>query len=69
MIKESAKEYISSRLIEEFGKDTFDENELTAEFWTDLYVRCADLFRISDGRVDLDFFWSEDLQQWLLSKK
>ena len=69
MIKESAKAYLSFRLIEEFGKDIFKENELTAEFWTDLYIKCNDFFRLPDGGVDLDFFHSKDLYQWLVSEK
>lgn len=69
MISKSGKEHIALRLREEFGKDIFGEEELTEEFWTELYIRCSDLFKTPEGCVDLDFFWSEDLRRLLLGKK
>ncbi len=68
MIIESAKSYLASRLRDEFGKDTFSEDELTEDFWVELYIRCSDIFKTPDGYVDLDFFWSEELRQFLLRK-
>ena len=69
MISKTGKEHITLRLQEEFGKDIFGEEELTDEFWTELYIRCSDLFKTSEGYVDLDLFRSEDLRQLLLGKK
>ncbi len=68
MIIESVKPHLVSRLREEFGKDTFCEDELTEDFWSELYIRCSDVFKTPEGKVDLDFFRSEDLRQFLLSK-
>lgn len=53
-------------LIEVFGKATFDEDELTQEFYTDLRIGLSDYFRTPDGLVDLDYFWSPVLREWLL---
>lgn len=47
------------------GKTKFAEKELTREFYSKLYIACADLFA-ENGTVNLDRFWSPQLQEWLL---
>lgn len=57
-------------LIDVFGKDTFTEDELTKDFYTELNVRCWSFFRTEYGaNVDLDLFWSDGIKSFLLSSK
>ena len=62
-------EYFSEKVIMIFGKNTFTEDELTKEFYTELYIGCNEFFRTEEGLVNLDWFWHEELREWLLTKK
>lgn len=59
----------SERVIMLFGKDSFTEDELTSEFYSELYIGCNEFFRTEEGLVNLDLFWHEELREWLLTKK
>ena len=60
--------HFSERVIMLFGKNTFTEDELTNVFYTVLYFGCNEFFRTEDGAVNLDWFWHEELREWLLTK-
>ena len=53
------------QLMNTFGKTTFTEEELTKDFYTELYISCADCFKGKNG-INLDQFWSPQLREWLL---
>ena len=57
----------SDQLIEVFGKNTFTEEELTKDFYTSLHIFCGNCFETPEGLVDLDWFWHEDVRNWLLA--
>ena len=59
---------LKKRLVEIFGKDTFTEDELTAEFYTELRISCNDFFSTEEGIFSLDDFWSEKVRDILLGK-
>ena len=59
----------SEKVTEIFGKNTFTEAELTEEFYTILYIGCGDFFRTENGCINLDWFWHEELREWLLAEK
>ena len=48
---------IRERLREEFGKDTFTEEELTREFWADYLIASGAWFKEDDGSTNMDAFW------------
>lgn len=60
---------LSKKLIEIFGKDTFREEELEKNFWTELKIRCGEFFRTEDGTFKQDLFTSEGLREWLMQEK
>ena len=53
------------RIIEVFGKSTFAEEELTEDFYSELYVSCSEYFTV-DGSINLDRFRSPQLREWFL---
>ena len=59
----------SEKVTESFGKNTFTEEELTEEFYSLLYISCGDFFRTEDGFININWFWNEELREWLLTKK
>ena len=63
------KDNLSKKLVEVFGKDTFNEDELEKEFWVELKIRCGDFFKTADGSFDMDLFWSDKFREWLISSK
>jgi len=69
MINEEYFSNFSKKLNEVFGKDTFTEDELTKEFYVDLYIKCNEFFQTDDGYVNLDWFWSDDIKKFLISTK
>lgn len=69
MINEEYFANFSKKLTEVFGKDTFTENELTKEFYVDLYIKCNEFFQTDDGYIDLDWFWSDAIKKFLISTK
>ena len=62
-------ENFSERVIMIFGKNTFTEDELTNEFYTELYMGSNEFFRTEQGLANMDWFWHEELREWLLAKK
>ena len=60
---------LSEKLKETFGKDTFTEDELTKDFYTELKVCCGEFFQTNDGTFDMEAFWSEGFRDWLLKEK
>lgn len=69
MLNELGRTELSKLLHRTFGKDTFTEDELTKDFYTNLYIGSGDFFKTEDGCMDLDFFWSEDVREYLLEDK
>ena len=59
----------SERVVMLFGKNSFTEDELTKDFYTELYIGCNEFFCTEDGSVNLDWFWHEELREWLLAEK
>ena len=59
----------SERVVMLFGKNSFTEDELTKDFYTELYIGCNEFFRTEDGSVNLDWFWHDELREWLLAEK
>lgn len=57
---------LKKRLVEAFGKDTFTEEGLTQDFYTDLRISCGDIFTKDDGAFDLDTFFSDQVKDILL---
>lgn len=60
---------LSEELNKLFGKNTFSEDELTGEFYTELMIKCSSWFTTENGCTDLDLFWSDEFRNWLLSDK
>lgn len=69
MLNELGKKELTKILIRTFGKDTFVESELTDSFYSDLYNSGSDFFRNGGDCVNLDFFWSDDVRDWILADK
>lgn len=69
MTNEDYWKEFSKRLILILGKGTFREEELNKEFFTELYISCSDFFKIAEGLVDLDLFWSDSIRSFLLKEK
>lgn len=59
----------SQKLIEFFGKDTFREEELEKDFWTELRIRCGEFFRTEGGAFNQNLFTSDELREWLMQEK
>lgn len=59
----------SQKLIEVFGKDTFEKEELEKDFWVELKIRCGEFFRTEDGAFNQDLFTSDGLREWLMQEK
>ena len=69
MLTELGKKRLTEILVNTFGKTTFSEAELTKEFWNELYIQGNDFFCNDDGCVDLDFFWSASVKEWIVQDK
>ena len=69
MLIDSAKEELTILLSRIFGKTEFNEEEFTREFWSELRVHSGDFFLTEDGCFDFDFFWSEEVRDWILADK
>ena len=69
MLIDSAKEKLTLLLSRTFGKTEFNEEEFTREFWSKLRVRSGDFFLTEDGCFDFDFFWSDEVRDWILADK
>jgi hypothetical protein len=63
------KMLLARKLKERFGKDTFTEDELTKEFYTELRIQCGEFFNDSDGVFMHDLFLSDNFRDWLLKEK
>lgn len=63
------KMLLARKLKERFGKDTFTEDELTKEFYTELRIQCGEFFNDSDGVFMQDLFMSDNFRDWLLKEK
>ena len=69
MLNDLAKEKLTLLLCRTFVRNKFTEEELTEEFWTELRIQGNDFFLTEDGYFDLNFFWSEDVREWILADK
>lgn len=54
------------RLMDVFGKVSFEEDEFTEEFYNTLRINFSDLFQTNSGYFNQDFFWSPELREWLI---
>lgn len=57
---------LRKRLVETFGKDSFTEEELTKDIYTQLRISCGDLFSSENGAFNMDDFWSDKVKDILL---
>ena len=69
MSKVEWKIAFAEKLVEVFGKNVFSKEELTKKFYEDLKIKCSDFFKTQDDAFDQDFFWSDELQNWLMEDK
>lgn len=69
MLIDSEKEKLTLLLSRTFGKTEFNEEEFTRKFWSELRIRSDDFFLTEDGCFDVDFFWSDEVRDWILADK
>lgn len=57
-------------LVDVFGKDTFNEDELTKEFYVELKIQCGSFFETEyNAAVNMDLFWSDQFKDFLMTPK
>lgn len=60
---------IAAELVKEYGKDTFSENELTNDFYTDFYFKFQEFLPGNNPREALEAFWLNGGKEWLMTPK
>lgn len=60
---------IAAELVKEYGKDTFTENELTHDFYTDFYFKFQKFLPGNNPREALEAFWLNGGKEWLMTPK